>query len=134
MRIETHPNVVELRITDITATDSPRPGDIRIEFSASVESFAGRGSCWVAAKDFETFATAVRQLYLSSKGQAKLVSMSPGEMSLLLSPANSRGYILMRFEGSKSVPFKCSMSGAFEVELSTLARLVSWSERPHVES
>jgi len=59
----------------------------------------------------------VTQLYLSSKGLAKLVSMSPGEMSLSLSPANSRGYILVRFEGSKSLPFKCSMSGAFEVEL-----------------
>jgi hypothetical protein len=134
MRIDTHPNVVELHITDITAPDSPRPGDVRIEFNASVGGFAGRGSCWVAAEHFQTFASAVRQLYLSSKGLAKLVSMSPGEMSLSLSPANSRGYILLRFEGSKSLPFECSMSGAFEVELSALARLVSWSERPHIES
>ena len=134
MRIETHPHVVELRITDINAADSLRPADVRIEFSASVDSFEGRGSCWVAAEDFEAFAVDVRQLYLSSKGLAKLVSMSPGELSLSLSPANSRGYILVRFEGSKSLPFKCSMSGAFEVELSALARLVSWTERPYVES
>jgi hypothetical protein len=43
-------------------------------------------------------------------------------MSLSLSPTNSRGYVLVHFEGSKGLPLRCSMSGAFEVELSLLAR------------
>jgi len=134
VRIESHPNAVELRITDITSPESQRSRDVHIEFSASVDGFTGSGSCWVAAEDFNAFAIAVRQLYLSFTGQAKLISMSPGEMSLLLSPSNSRGYILVQFAGSKLQPFPCSMSGIFEVELSSLAQLLAWSEFPRIEA
>jgi hypothetical protein len=134
MRIEDRPRAaLELLITDILRSESLGSGDLRIEYEASVDNFAGKGWCWVTADDFHAFAVAARQILTSFNGRAKLTSMSPGEMSFSLSPANSR-YVLVQFAGAKTQPLPCSMSGAFEVELAALVPVVAWAEHPQRES
>ena len=93
MRIEAAPHTIELRITEIAPPGLPSAGDVRIEAKASINGFNGSCSCWIGAREFKAFAADARSLFSSFKGSAHLQSKSPGEFSLSLSPANSRGYI-----------------------------------------
>jgi hypothetical protein len=121
VRIESAPHWIELRLAEFVPPELPRPGDVRIEFEASIDRYVGWGSCWIAADDFQDFKTAVRALYLSLQGVAHLKSMSPGELSLSLSVANPRGYIRIEFACAKISPLRCSMSGCFEIEQTQLS-------------
>jgi len=112
----------------------PSAGDIRLEVKASVGSFVGAGSCWVEAQEMKSFSLAVDQLSTSLQGTAQLKSMSPGEFSLSLSPASSRGYVLVQVAIAKRHPVQGSMSGAFEVESPCLIKLAAWSENPSVDA
>lgn len=131
MRIETAPHFVELNITAVVPPGLPSEGDVRMEIKASINSFTGFGSGWVEAREFEAFSKAVEQLFSSFQGSARLESISPGEFTLSLSPANSRGYVSVQVEISRRLPVQCAMSGAFEVELPSITQLVSWLQDPH---
>lgn len=134
MRLDAKPHFVELRVTEMNPDTLPRPGDARLEASFRVDDFSGRCTCWVDGGDLRRFATALRELYTRFRGTASLESMSPGELSLSLVPANSRGYVRINVSLSKSeVGGQRAASGSFEVELPALAPLLSWAESPYVE-
>ncbi len=128
MRLETTPNFVELLITEVASSRLPSAGDIRVDVKTQIESFVGSGSCWIEEATLRAFSAATKQLLSSFQGSARLESISAGEFSLSLSPANSRGYVLVQVAISKSTPFPRAISGEFECELSALAHIVSWSE------
>jgi hypothetical protein len=130
VRIESTPHWIELRVTEFVPPELPRAGDARIEFEASINGYTGWGSCWVAADDFQDFQTAVSALYLSLQGAANLKSMSPEEMSLSLSVANSRGHIRVEFACAKDSPFRCSMTGRFEIDQTQLREVLHWQVDP----
>ncbi len=132
MRIEASPNFVELLITELVPSGLPSEGDVRIQVKAQIHDFVGSGSCWVEEPNFRSFSVNIDQLFSSFQGSAQLESISPGEFSLSLSPANSRGNILVQVTMSKSLPFPRAMSGTFEIELPALEPLISWSETPRV--
>jgi hypothetical protein len=134
MRIETAPHFVELLITEVVPSGMPSEGDVRIEAKAQINGFVGFGSCWVGAREFKAFSIAAKQLLSSSKGIARLESISPGEFSLSLSPANPRGYFSVQVAISKRSPAPCAMSGTFEVEPPSLTQLVPWSQAPRVRT
>jgi hypothetical protein len=131
VRIESTPHTIELRVTEFVHPELPRAGDVRIEFEASINGYVGWGSCWVAADEVQDFQTAVRTLYRSSEGVASLKSMSPGEMSLSLSAANPRGHIRVEFACAKAFPYRCSMSGCFEIDQTQLIEVLQGQADPH---
>jgi len=133
MRIEAPPDIIELRITEIIPSHLPAAGDLRLECKASIDGFAGSGWCWVYASNFEAFATAVEQLHDRFDCTATLASISPGQFSLSLAPANSRGYVLVQISIGRIVPTVRSMAGAFEVDLPALAELNSWTKNPPID-
>ena len=92
MRIECAPHWLEVKIKEI----SPARRDIHVEVGASVDGFEGHARCWIEEEKIKSFTTSVRGLYQSFAGTAELNSMSPSEFSLALSPANHRGYMLVR--------------------------------------
>jgi hypothetical protein len=63
---------------------------------------------------------AVESLYERFEGSATLTSISLGEPSLSLIPANSRGHVSVRIAIAPIMPPECLMAGAFEVELPDL--------------
>lgn len=134
MRIESTPHFVELIITEVVPPGLPAEGDIRMEVKASINSFTGFGSCWVEAREFEAFSMAAKELLSSFQGSARLESMSQGEFTLSLSPANSRGYVSVQVGISRRLPVQCAMSGAFEVELPSITHLVPWLQDPHAHA
>jgi hypothetical protein len=127
VRIDAPPHTVEFNITEILASNLPRPGDMKIEVKASVSGFVGRESCWVDADEFKIFAASAHRLHTSFAGIAELKSISPGELSLALSAADAPGYILIKVSIARFYPVSCSMSGQFEVELSAISQFVSWA-------
>jgi len=129
MRIEVVPHSVELKITETVPPGLPCGGDLRVEAWASVSAFVGHGDCWIEAEQFRSFAASVETLYRHFDGRAELNSISPGEFSLTLSPANPRGYVLVQVAIRRQHPVQASMSGAFEVELPGLAELVTWATK-----
>ena len=134
MRLQSPPNSIELQITEVAPPTLPSAGDVRLEVKASIGAFAGVGSCWIEAQELKSFSVAAHQLYSSLQGTAQLKSMSPGEFSLLLSPAYSRGYVLVQVAIAKRYPVQGSMSGTFEVELPSLTHLAAWAENPSADA
>ena len=130
MRIENAPYFVELHITEVIPAGLPSAGDFRLEVEASLSGISGFGSCWVNAREVKTFCQAAKQLVSSSPGSARLESISPGEFSLSLSRANSRGYVRVQVQISKRLPAPSGISGAFEVEWPAIVALTSWLEEP----
>jgi len=134
MRLGVGSDFVELRITDILPQDSPRPGDVELTSIASVYGFSGSASCSIEEPVFKAFAAAVQRLHARIEGSATLTSMSRGELSLSLAPANPRGYVSVRIAIARIASPECSMTGTFEVELPDLAELVNWAQSPQIGS
>ena len=128
MRLESPPHFIEIRITEILSDQLPRAGDLRLEVEAGIGGFSGDGHCWVDAADFLAFSAQLSQLYENFKGVARLESMSPGQLSFSLSPANSHGYLQVKVVISRLTPVKLSMTGEFEIELGSLVSAVAWAE------
>jgi len=129
---------LELRITEIDGPELPRAGDLYIDFNASVEFFSASGTFALDAYEFKDFGAALRTLSSSRSGNATINSLSPGEMTLSLSMADSPDYVRVTFAFSKfraypPSPYECSISVAFEVELGSLAELIAWAEIPTVD-
>jgi hypothetical protein len=110
------------------------PGDVELECSASICGFSGSVTCWAAASALQGVRTAAQALYARCEGRAALVSMSPGELSLTLVPADASGHVNVRIAIARITPPECSMTGEMTVELPDLAELVNWSRSPQIEN
>jgi hypothetical protein len=134
MRLNVAPDALTLRVTAVNSDALPRPGDLQIEASFRVDTFAGTSTCWVDAAAFQVFANSLRSLYTSFQGSALLESLSPGDFSLSLNPANARGYVsisvLIR---KRTATGPRAASATIEVALAVLEPLVRWADSPHVE-
>lgn len=126
MRLESPSYLLELLVTEVVPKELPAAGDVRLEIRASTDSFTGASSGWVQAGEMASFASALSQLSESLQGTALLRSISPGEFMLSLTPISPRGYVLVRVEFTKRMPHRRAFSTEFEVDLPSLAPLLSW--------
>ena len=133
MRIGYPPCFIDLTIIDVIPPSQPRGGDVHLQVNASIGDYLGTTSCWLDSEKLRLFSIATHQLYLSFQGDAHLQSLSPGELSLSLSPSDPSGIVLVRVDIGKHYPVRCTLSGEFEVELQALANIVNWSESPCLE-
>jgi hypothetical protein len=120
---------LEMRVTERLGIHAPSPGDVRLELTASVNSFTGRGWCWIAADQLTDFALAARLLYERMEGVARLRSLTPDQFDLSLSRVNARGYVGVRFAITQFQPALVRMTGEFEIQLPALAELVLWDNQ-----
>lgn len=134
MRLESPPHLIELFATEVVPQELPAAGDVRLEVRASTDSFCGATSCWVQADEMASFACALSQLSGSLQGTAQLRSISPGEFTLSLTAINPRGYVLVCVELAKRIPHRCTFSTKFEVDLPSLAPLLSWCKSPNADA
>ena len=134
MRLESPSHLLELLATEVVPRDIPSAGDVRLEVRASVDSFSGATSCWVQADEMAAFASALSQLSESFQGSAQLHSISPGEFALSLTPINPRGYVLVHIELAKRLPHRRALSAEFEVDLPSLAPLLSWCRSSNADA
>jgi hypothetical protein len=131
MRLSSGPQSLDLRVTEVLSSALPRPGDLRLEARLSGEGFEGASSAWVDADTWRAFASQLADLVAHFRGVAVLESMSPGEMSLHLAPANGRGYVRVAVALAGFVTGeRWAISGGFDVELSAAAALQRWAEVP----
>jgi len=104
MRLEYAGDCIALRVTEEEPPGSPTAGDVRLEVEALINGFAGSGTCWVSGRDMQAFAVTLERLYSAFDVSVTLRSLSPGEFSLSLTPANARGYVLVEINISKHLP------------------------------
>jgi hypothetical protein len=123
-----------LRIIEVLSSPLPRPGDVKLEAHLSGEGFVGASSAWVDAEALRKFSSQLAEITEHFRGAAVLDSMSPGELSLHLAPANGRGYVRVAVALADSLDGeRWVVSGGFEVELSAVAALQRWADAPRVE-
>lgn len=134
MRLESPHHLLELFATEVVPQELPAAGDVRLEVRASADSFCGATSCWVQADEMASFTSALSQFSASLQGTAELRSISPDEFTLSLTAINPRGYVLVRVELGKRVPHRCTFSTEFEVDLPSLAPLLSWCRSPNTDA
>lgn len=130
MRLEAPPNELEIVATDIAPGKIPSEYDVQLQVRASMGTFRGSTWCFVESREMERFSAAVGQLCSSFEGKARLGSMSPGMFTLTLSPASSRGYVLVEVELAKLLKPRCALRAEFEVDLPSVAPLVEWARNP----
>jgi hypothetical protein len=134
MRLSALPQYLDLRIAEVVPTELPGHCDVRLEASLHGKGFAGASSAWVDADVFRGFSLELTELVTHFHGEAVLESISLGDLSLRLVPANGRGYVRVEVslaEGSAGT--RWGISGSFDVELAAVAALLRWAEAPRVE-
>jgi hypothetical protein len=85
---------IELVLSIAAGAPVPNVGDVDVTARVSSFGFGGSCTCTVFAAELTAFLLAVQALASSGSGSASLFSMSPGELTLTLEPANGRGYLL----------------------------------------
>jgi hypothetical protein len=128
--LEAPPNELEIVATDSAPGKVPSEYDVQLQVRASMGAFRGSTWCFVESREMEQFSAAVGQLCTSFQGKARLASMSPGMFTLTLSPASSRGYVLVEVELAKLLRPRCALRAEFEVDLPSVAPLVEWARHP----
>ena len=134
MRLESPPDFLELRVTELVPDGHPGAGDIRVEARVSVDGFAGAAPFWVEAEVMRAFSSALNQMSASLQGEATLRSISPGGFVLSVSPGSPRGHVLVRIGLGKRLPHQCMLQAEFEVELPEFVSLLAWSRSPCVNA
>ena len=81
-RIVSGPNSLLLEITEVIPLTLPTAGDACFTAEVSTGDFSGRGSSWVEALALDDFLSALRSMDHTRKGEARIESMSPGELQL----------------------------------------------------
>jgi hypothetical protein len=116
------------------STELPGHSDVKLAAGLHGEGFAGASSAWVDADVFRGFALELGELVTHFHGDAVLESISPGDLSLRLSPANPRGYVRVDVSLAEgAVGARWAISGSFDVALAAVAALLRWAEAPRVE-
>lgn len=74
--------------------DLPTPGDAELAVEVAARGFAGRNpSVWVDRRVLDAFLAALRVLEATRRGEAELVSMSPGKLALRFRSVDRAGHI-----------------------------------------
>jgi hypothetical protein len=126
-------NLIELKICEVVPPSLPTAGDVLLEVTAVIGAFSGVGSCWINAKEMESFSNATHLLYSSLQGIAQLASISPEDFTFSLEPSDSSGSVLVKIKIVNYHPVLCSLTGEFIVELQALAQVIAWSKNPYLD-
>ncbi|MEN3111987.1 hypothetical protein ACFONG_19470 [Uliginosibacterium paludis] len=134
--LSNHENFFEMFVAVEEESKLPSFGDARLEVSASSQGFEGKAAAWAHAEEMKNFCLGLVTLNQTLSGEAKLSSMSPNELELIVFASNSRGHLAV--EGSmghhfiaENGSFWHSVSFGFEFEASQLASAVKspWVQR-----
>ena len=122
-------NSFELDV-EIDDSTTPSRGDARVVAATTSSTFSGRGNGWVSQHGMERFCEALIALEHSLRGEAKLQSMSPGAVELLIRSVTSRGHVavegkLGKLIYSRDSQFWHSVSFGFEFDQSQLTSAVA---------
>ncbi len=97
MRLENMESFFEMAVAiEEESVQSQR--DAYVTISISSDGFTGHNDLWVIGQAFTDFCRSLLSLERSLKGEARLESISPDELSLRIYPANNRGTLAV--EGS----------------------------------
>lgn len=88
-------NTVELDISIETA-DLPSKGDAQILSRVVSHGFSGHQGGWIEREVFQRFCRDIAALERTRKGEATLVSMSPGELMLHVSSTDNQGHMAVK--------------------------------------
>ena len=96
MRIETGVASFDLSVKEQLPRGDPAQGDvefrIRVRVTGSGTEFAADTSPWVSADNLATFVNELRRLERERTGEARLTSMSPGELTLTVKVVDRAGH------------------------------------------
>ena len=83
---------LEICLLEVGNSQTPAAGDVRLGVSVAMDSFAGSyDQVWIAADEWRTFISSLRQLEYVRRGEAAVESMSPDEFVLRLQIMNAAG-------------------------------------------
>ena len=129
MRLESLPDFLELRI----ASFGP-DGDVRLEAQAAAGEFGGAATCWVESAALQAFAASLEDLASNGKvEEARLESISPGELVVRVTRATLRGTFRVEFELRRLAVSRAVLGGEFEdVPTAQLDACLRWARSPRV--
>lgn len=111
-------------------------GDVYVTLKIQSEGFSGHNDLWVIADQMRKFASVLVALERNLRGEVKLESVSPNELSLKVFSVSSRGNVAVQgstgYEvGRENRSFWHSVSFGFEFEPSQLLHAVQlpWVQR-----
>lgn len=85
---------VEIEVLDRGTVDGQNEGDLRLGVSVRNGTFTGSyDQVWIAKDEWSSFLGSMRRLERDRRGQASLVSMSPGEFELHLQVVDRAGHL-----------------------------------------
>jgi hypothetical protein len=98
LRFENHQDFVEIDLAKQETADLPSKGDAYLTIRISSAGFTGHNDVWVLAPAFRCFCQALIALERDRRGEAVLLSISPGKLRLVIRSVDSCGHTLV--EGS----------------------------------
>lgn len=114
----------------------PAQGDAYVTIKVQSKGFAGHNDLWVQSEAMHAFCSALITLERNLKGEAALEAISPGELSLKVCSANSRGGVgivgtIGYHVQNESTEYLRAVSFGFEFESSQLSAAVKlpWVKR-----
>ncbi len=83
-----------IELTILEAIDSPESaGDARLNVEVQSSGFRGIGNVWVDADSLRQFCGELVKLEMTRSGEARLDSMSPSELMLIIKAVDSLGHL-----------------------------------------
>jgi len=86
-------SALELNLTTPANSPGPQNLDAMVVLTAKSAGYTGHSDAWVYAAALSRFCQDLMALEKSLRGEARLESLSPGELSLRIFAANSRGLL-----------------------------------------
>jgi len=126
LRFGTQDNFVEITASVEGDPSLPSFGDARLSILVDSNGFTGRNNLWVQREGLIAFATQLAKVDRTLAGDAKLSSISPDELELVVRAVSSRGHIAVvgstghRLQGENS-SYQHAVSFGFEFEPSQLS-------------
>ena len=133
LRFGTHENFVEVGAVVERDLTLQSHGDVRLLVLVRSNGFSGHNDLWVQRDALIAFAAQLAGLDSLLSGKAKLSSISPGELELVIRSVSTRGHIGVagstgyRIQ-SENATYQHSVSFWFEIEPSQLSAALqrSW--------
>ena len=133
LRFGTQNNFVEISAVIERDTSLQSHGDARLSIRVQSHGFSGRNALWAQREVLRAFAGQIAELERSLAGEAKLSSISPGELELTIRSVSPRGHIAVMGSAThrrtgENGSYLHSVSFGFEIESTQLSAALgnSW--------
>ncbi len=130
LRFQGQDHSLEIDATIEKDDSLPSSGDACVQVSVRSSGFVGHNDLWLHHSDLTEFARQLVELDRTLKGEAKLTSISPNELELIVRSVSSRGNLALSgstgyWVQSENTRFWHAVSFGFEFETGQLSEAIN---------